>query len=80
MSEESTMFVIDGNDILTATGKGLNIELGRILSIHSRALPIPNTDPPKNEMLYTFTLDNKIQITLPHSRIFQQPVLTQIGQ
>ena len=80
MNEESTMFIIDSNDILTATGKGLNIELGKILNIHSRALPIPNTDLPMDEMLYTFTLDNKIQITLPHNRIFRQPALTQIGQ
>jgi hypothetical protein len=73
------MFVIASDNMLTATGKGMDIPLGKILNMHSRALPKSDTDPPEHEMLYTFTLDNKIQITLPHSRVFRQPAQPQVG-
>ena len=64
MSEESVMFVVTKQQMLIATGNGMSIELGKIITMHNMM--------PRDEILYTFTLDNGISVTLPFSRIYKE--------
>ncbi len=65
------MFVIINADILAVAGSHeMTIELGRIVTMHKRLA---------SEMLYTFTLDNGISITLPQSKIFRRAVPAKVG-